>query len=120
MFWQKKIDGFQYPVSGLKIAWMEEPNFRFKVACAALMLALAWFFRISQTESLVLITTLGFLLSAEALNTALEELCDKFQPTNDPHIARVKDIAAAAVLIASLTAFVIGCIIFIPHLSLLL
>mgnify|MGYP001619999034 CR=1 FL=1 len=47
---------------------------------------------------------------------ALEELCDKFQPTHDPHIGKIKDLAAAAVLIASFGAGVIGIILFVPHL----
>jgi diacylglycerol kinase len=56
------------------------------------------------------------VLVAETFNTALEELCDKFQPTHDPHIAKIKDLSAAAVLLASVGALSIGLIIFIPHL----
>ena len=115
MILQKKMDAFRYTFSGLKIAWMEEHNFRFQVAWGILTLALAWFFKISPTEFLIVLTMIGFVLATETLNTALEELCDKFQPTHDPHIGKIKDLAAAAVFIAALTAFTVGCIIFVPH-----
>jgi diacylglycerol kinase len=52
---------------------------------------------------------------AEAFNTALEELCDMLRTTHDPHVAKIKDLAAAAVLIASCGAFVTGCLIFVPR-----
>ena len=50
----------------------------------------------------------------------LEELCDKFQPEHDPHIGKIKDLSAAAVLISSITALAIGLIIFLPYLKALL
>jgi diacylglycerol kinase (ATP) len=54
--------------------------------------------------------------SAEAFNTALEELADALHPERDPGIGRAKDVAAAAVLIAALGAAVIGMLVFVPHL----
>ena len=55
-------------------------------------------------------------MTAELLNTALEELCDMLKPTHDPHVAKIKDLAASAVLVASCTALIGGCIIFVPKL----
>ena len=72
--------------------------------------------RLNLIEFVVMIFMFGFILTAELLNTALEELCDKFQPTHDPHIAKIKDLAAAAVFVSALTAFIVGIIIFLPHL----
>ena len=60
---------------------------------------------------------IGFVLTAETFNTALEELCDKFQPTHDPHIGKIKDLAAAAVLVSSITALIVGLIIYVPYFS---
>ena len=51
---------------------------------------------------------------AEALNTAIEDLCDHLNPDFDPAIGRVKDLAAGGMLIASITAFVIGLLTFGP------
>ena len=116
MFFQKKIESMGYAFKGLQIAWKEEHNFRFEIVCAVLTLLLAYFLHVSTTEFLITVFMIGFVLTTEALNTALEELCDKFQPTHDPHIAKIKDLAAAAVLISVLTALAVGITIFIPYL----
>ena len=53
---------------------------------------------------------------AEALNTALEALSDAAVPEHSPHIALAKDVAAGAVLLASLGALAVGLLVFLPHL----
>lgn len=116
MFWQKKIESFRYALRGLGVAWEEEHNFRFEIFWAVLTVFLALFLRLPQMEFLIIIFMIGFVLATEVLNTALEELCDKFEPSHDPHIAKIKDLAAAAVLISSLTALIVGLIIFVPRL----
>lgn len=108
--------GFRFALAGIKIAWCEEKNFKVEFVCAVLALALSLYLRVSAFEFALVTLAIGFVLTSEAFNTALEELCDKFSPTHDPHIAKIKDLAAAAVLIAALTAFFIGLFVFIPHL----
>ena len=114
----KKVNSLRNALSGLSIAWKEEANFRIQIACGVVAIIAAWFLGVSQMDFLIIILLIGFVLSAEALNTALEEFCDMVQRNPDPHIAKIKDLAAAAVLIASFTALVIGAAIFIPHLPL--
>lgn|SRR3989338_5918318 len=117
---QKKIASFRYTFMGLKIAWKEESNFRFQIVWGTLTLLLAIILDLTTIEFVIVISMVGLVLTAELLNTALEELCDKFQPTHDPHIAKIKDLAAAAVFVSAITAFIVGLIIFIPHLLLLI
>ncbi len=117
---KKELIGFKYSFNGLKIAWRQEFNFRFDVTCAVIVLALSWFFGISTTELLIIVGAIGFVMTAEIFNTALEELCDKFQPEHDPHIGKIKDLSAAAVLISSITATAVGIIIFVPYVIALL
>jgi diacylglycerol kinase (ATP) len=50
----------------------------------------------------------GSVLTAEMFNTALEALSDHLHPAVHPRIRVVKDCAAAAVLIAALTAVGVG------------
>lgn len=50
----------------------------------------------------------------EMLNTAIEFLSDFVSPGIHPQIKKVKDVSAAAVLIASIGAIVIGIIVFLP------
>jgi diacylglycerol kinase (ATP) len=54
------------------------------------------------------------VLGLEGINTAIEVLADKLHPGFDPEIGKVKDVAAGAVLIASIVAAIIGFIIFAP------
>lgn len=112
---KRELIGFTYSFNGLRIAWRQEFNFRFDVGCAIATLALGWFFSISKIEFLVVVIVIGFVLTAEIFNTALEELCDKFQPEHDPHIGKIKDLSAAAVLISSIAALIVGAIVFFPH-----
>ncbi len=107
---------FRYALTGLSLAWTEGLNFKIQVACAILAAALGLFLHISVLEFCIVILAISSVLAAEVFNTALEELCDKFQPTHDPHIAKIKDLAAATVLLASVGAFVVGLIIFLPYL----
>ncbi|MDO8522207.1 MAG: diacylglycerol kinase [bacterium] len=116
---KQKIEKFKYPIQGFRIAWQEEPNFRFHITWALLTLLCAYLLRVTRVEFLIIIAMIGFVLVAELFNTALEELCDKFQPTHDPHVAKIKDLAAAAVFAAAMTAVIVGLSIFIPHAMLL-
>jgi len=51
-----------------------------------------------------LLSSAGLVLMAELFNTALEALADRLHPESHPEIARAKDCAAGAVLLASLVA----------------
>ncbi|MDO8552111.1 MAG: diacylglycerol kinase family protein [bacterium] len=106
---------FKYPANGLLIVWREESNFRFHIAWMSLTILFSYIFSVSIIEFLIILTMISFVIVAELFNTALEELCDKFQPTHDPHIGKIKDLSAAAVSVAALTALLIGLIIFTPR-----
>ena len=112
---EKKIHNIRFAINGIKIAWREEFSFKLEVCAALLISFLGWLLAISTIEWLIVIFMIGFVLSAEAFNTALEELCDKFQPEHDPHIGKIKDLAAAAVLISSITALIVGFVIYTPY-----
>ncbi len=111
----KRILSFGHALSGIRIAWREEVHFKFHVATGLIAIMASWAFRITTTEFLIVLTMIGMVMTAEIFNTALEELCDKFSPTHDPHIGKIKDLAAAAVLASSVTAFTVGLIIFYPY-----
>ncbi len=116
----KDLRMFQDAGRGIKIAWSEEKNFRIQIFSAGAAVGLSWILQISRTERAVVLLTIGVVLSAELFNTALEELCDMLRPTHDPHVGRIKDLAAGAVLVASWAALLVGLIIFLPHLAELL
>ena len=62
---------------------------------------------------------IGLVLSAEAVNSAIEALADRVSPAYDEAIKRTKDLAAGAVLLLAIASAVVGLIIFLPKLTLL-
>jgi diacylglycerol kinase len=77
---------------------------------------LGCFFRISAIEWTVLIAVIFLVLSAEALNTALERTVDLLEPRQHSVARDAKDLAAAAVLMASFCSLIVGLILFGPRL----
>ncbi|HEU4617328.1 MAG TPA: diacylglycerol kinase [Gammaproteobacteria bacterium] len=93
-----------FALEGLAVAVRSEASFRFQVLAAAAALAfMAWQRPAPLWWALVLLT-IGFVLAAELVNTAVEHLADHLHPDQHPRIKAVKDCAAAAVLVASLCA----------------
>jgi diacylglycerol kinase len=80
----KHFLAFGYALKGLRTAWSEELHFRFHIFFAVVALLMSWAFHISRAEFITVLILIALVLSAELLNTALEELCDKFSPTHDP------------------------------------
>jgi len=111
---KRTLHSFGYAMKGIRIGFREEPNFRIQVAMALASILLGAYLQLSVVEWLFVFTAIGLVLTAELLNTALEELCDMLKGTHDPHVAKIKDLAAGAVLCASLCALVIGLSIFLP------
>ncbi len=54
---------------------------------------------------------------SELVNTAFEHLCDVVQPELHASVKAAKDVAAGAVLVASIGAAVIGVLVFWPYVS---
>lgn len=72
-------------------------------------------FNVSRIEWMLLIILIGFVWTAELLNTAIENIADLITNNYDPRIKRIKDMAAGAVLIAAICSATIGLLIFIPR-----
>ena len=73
-------------------------------------------FNISYLERLVIILLIGMVLALELLNTAIEAVVDLHDGEKRSHYGKVaKDCASGAVAIASIFAFIVGLIVFIPH-----
>jgi len=115
MKYHKRILSFYYAFKGLADVVRSQANMRIHLLAAAVALFAASFFNISSGEWLALILTIGLVLSAEAMNTAIEYLTDLVSPTQHPLAGKAKDAAAAAVLLSAFIAVVVAGIIFIPH-----
>ena len=63
-------------------------------------------------EWCLLVLCIAGVMAAEMFNSALESMAKAITGENDPHLGNSLDIAAAAVLVASIGASFVGAIIF--------
>ena len=110
--------------SALKVAligilglFYESRNARIQFVIFLLVIAAGFVLELNRFEWLSLLIASAIVLALEAVNTSIELLADVYTLDFHPKIKQVKDIAAGAVLIASMFALIIGIIIFLPHLS---
>ena len=93
-----------------------EPSIRFLAVATLLTVCAGAYFSASLLEWRALILAIALVWATEGLNTALERLTDLVSPGFHPLAGKAKDIAAGAVLLASLGAFLAGLFIFLSHL----
>ena len=110
-----RVASFAHAWRGLRL-FVAQPNARIHLAAAALVVALGAWLRVSNLEWVALVLAMELVMGAEALNTALEYAVDLASPEWHPLARDAKDVAAAAVLICSAGALVVGGLVFMPHL----
>lgn len=111
---KKRLQSFKYAFNGLRLMLKEEHNFRIHLLAAVITVFCGWFFKISYYEWLIVILLIGWVLCLEIINSCIEQIMDFVNPGKSASIKKIKDLAAAAVLISTITAFVIGLVIFVP------
>ena len=111
---KKRVTSFKYALKGLKIILATQHNFLIHLIVAAFVAGAGLFFKVSLIEWCVLILTIAMVLVVEAFNTSIEKLTDIVSPDYNLQAGKVKDIAAAAVLIAAIASIIIGITIFLP------
>ncbi len=111
---RKRLKSFQFAFNGLKVLFKEEHNARIHMVAAVGVVSAGLYFSISETEWMVVLLCIGFVFAMELANSAIEALADFVTSDNHLLIKKAKDLAAGAVLVASIIAFVIGLIIFLP------
>ena len=87
-------------------------NLQFHALASVAVIAGGWWFRIERWEWCAVMAVTGLVWGAELLNTALEVLADRVSRVREEPIRRVKDVAAAAVLMAALAALAVGWLVF--------
>ncbi len=112
----KRAQSFNHAGRGVKLFLATTHNAWVHICIMLLAFALGLFLGITQLEWIILVLVSGMVLAAEAMNTAIEIDIDLTSPEYHPYARDTKDVAAGAVLITSLTAFVVGVIVFVPYL----
>ena len=104
-----------FALRGIADMLRTQRNVRIHLAATVAVVITGFVLRISAGEWALLVFAIGSVWAAETANTALEILADRITTEIDPQIRRAKDIAAGSVLLASITAAVIGILILGPR-----
>lgn len=100
-----------FAANGIKVFW-EEKHMKIHCVMALAVIVAGFFFKITLTEWLVCIILIALVLSLEIINTAIENLVNLVSPDYHPLAGKIKDLAAGAVLVSAIAAFICGSLIF--------
>ena len=117
---RKRLKSFGFAARGIRFFFVTQPHAKIHTVLAIVAVVCGWGLNISKGDWLAVILAIGLVLVAEATNTALEELVNFVSPNYHKQAGIVKDVAAGAVLLAAIVAFVVGLLVFIPPLVALL
>lgn len=115
---EKRIASFRYAFEGLAAMLRTQPNAWIHAVATVAVVGLGVWLGLPRGDWALLVVAITMVWVAEALNTGIEFLADAAVP--DPHqlIKHSKDVAAGAVLLASVGAAALGALVFLPHLPL--
>lgn len=114
---KKRIQSFKCAGKGVVCVAASEVNFLLHLAAAVCVTVLGFFFRISAGEWAAVILCFGLVMSAEAMNSAVERIVNFISPGHHEKAGEIKDIAAGAVLLTAAAAALVGGIIFVPKIA---
>jgi diacylglycerol kinase len=113
---KERVKSFSYALNGLKVFFTTQHNAWIHLVAAVFTIALGFVFNINTKEWYVIIFAIALVFVCEMFNTAIEFLCDMVNKEFHPTIEKIKDVSAAAVLIASIAALLVGGMVFVPKL----
>ncbi len=115
-FLRSRLPAFRHAFSGLGYVLRTQKNAWIHAMATLLVIALGFWLHLDLIQWALLTFAIGVVWLSEAFNTALEAFINLVKPDTHPLAGIAKDTAAAAVLIAAITAAVIGFLILGPPL----
>lgn len=106
---------FKYAFKGLKHIFLNEQNFKIQLFCCLIVIALIFILQVSLLRAAVLILVCFWVLILEILNTVAERVTDILKPRLHHYVEVIKDLMAAAVLVSSFGAIIVGFLVFWPY-----
>jgi len=109
-----RLKSFRNAFSGLAALLKYEHNARIHLFILLLAVVAGILLKISAIDWVAIVFASGLVFISECFNTAVEDLSDIVTPGQNEKIKKVKDVAAAAVLISAFVSLIIGLIVFLP------
>lgn len=108
----KILKAFYYAGRGLLFAFRQERNMKIHAAAAVFAFAAVLYKGSGPLETAAVVFAVALVFVAEMFNTALENLCNLVDGTENEKIGIIKDISAGAVLVSAVNALVTAWLIF--------
>jgi diacylglycerol kinase len=112
---KRLLKSFRYAWRGFWYVVKNEQNVRLHLLAALLVMVLIVYFQVRLWEAVILVLVMMLVLTLELINTIFEKMVDVLQPRIHHYVEVIKDVMAAAVLISSVGAVIIGILIFAPY-----
>ncbi|MDD4902575.1 MAG: diacylglycerol kinase family protein [Patescibacteria group bacterium] len=108
---------FRYAFRGLAKIFREERNLQVHSLVAIIVIALGFAFKIQPWQWCAILIVIALVILMETVNSAVERLADVLKPRIHESVMDMKDIMAAAVMVASILAVIVGLMIFVPYIE---
>ena len=109
-----RLQSFKFAIEGILLLFKTEHNAWIHILSGLIVTFLGIYLKLSKTEWCFIVFAIGFVFVTEILNTSIEYLTDLVSPNYNEKAKKVKDLAAGGVLFSTITAVIIGLIIFWP------
>ncbi len=106
-----RIHSFLCAFAGVRTLVAEQANARIHLVATIVVVVAGFWMGLTSMEWVAVVICMALVWCAEAMNTAIEYLCDLVQPEEHPLVRRAKDVAAAGVLVCAIAAAVVAALI---------
>ena len=106
---------FNYAIQGVIYVLRTQRNMKVHFFMGILVIILATVLSVSRVELMVLFLTIGSVITAELVNTAVEEVVNLVTMEYHPLAKTAKNVSAGAVLVSAVTSVCIGYLVFIDY-----
>lgn len=94
---------------------LKDKSILLQVIIGLLVLVISFLFKISYLDFIFVLILIFMVVITEILNTSIEEICNLITLEHNLKVKKIKDLAAAAVMLSATLAFIIGIMIFIKY-----
>lgn len=112
---KSRLGSFKFAFRGFVLLIKNEHNARIHLFAAFIAITAGILLKITTFDWILIAIVIGLVFLTELINSSLEALADFAEPDSNETIRKVKDYAAAAVLVSAIISFITGALIFIPR-----
>jgi len=109
------LESVGFAIQGIKVAIRYNRNIRIHIVIAVLVVISTFIFGLNQFEKAIICMIILLVISAEMINTAIEEVVDLVTKDYREEAKYAKDVSAGMVLIVATGSIAVGFLVFTPH-----